>query len=370
MSDTTNQMTLSDFLDTTTGRIVRTLVAAALTALILGFGFLWLRANAATADRILVAAIALFIGVGGIWGLFYSLNGLAELLPERARDSVLPYVFIGPAIITITFYIVWPAINTTYLSFFDRFGNEFVGLANFRYIFTNPAMLVILRNTLLWVLLVPTVATVLGLLIAVITDRFRPTTEKVVKALIFMPMAISFVGASVIWRFVYAFQPAGLPQIGLLNAIVTALGGDPVAWITVRPWNNLLLIFIMVWLQTGFAMVIQSAAVKGVPKDLIEAARIDGAGEVRSFFSVTVPYISGTILTVGTTIVFLVLKIFDVVYVMTSGQYGTNIVALRMYQEAFVQRNFGRGSALAVFLFVVVIPLMVQNARSMKQRSK
>lgn len=370
MSDTSRQMTLSDWLDTRAGRITRTLVTATATALILIGGFIWLRVNAQTANWFSVAIIALFIGVGGIWGFFYSLNTLAELLPDRARDKTLPWVFIGPALLFLTFYIVWPVINTTYMSFFDRFTENFVGLQNYRYIFTNPAMLVILRNTLLWVLLVPTVATALGLLIAVITDRFRPGAEKVVKALIFLPMAISFVGASVIWRFVYAYQPAGLEQIGLLNGIVTALGADPIAWITVRPWNNLLLIFIMVWLQTGFAMVIQSAAVKGVPSDLIEAARIDGASEVRTFFNVTVPYISGTILTVATTIVFLVLKIFDVVYVMTSGRYGTNIVALRMYQEAFVQRNFGRGSALAVFLFVVVIPLMVQNARAMKDRSK
>ena len=369
MSDTSRQMTFSDWLDTRAGRVTSTLVTAAATAAILIVGFAWLRNNAAEANRFSVAVIALFIGVGGIWGFFYSLNGIAELLPDEARDKTLPWVFIGPALLFIGFYILWPVINTTYMSFFDRFTENFIGLKNYVYIFSNPAMLVILRNTLLWVALVPTVATALGLLIAVITDRFRPSTEKVVKALIFLPLAISFVGASVIWRFVYAFQPAGLPQIGILNAIVTALGGDPVAWITVRPWNNLLLIFIMVWLQTGFAMVIQSAAVKGVPKDLVEAARIDGASEVRTFFNVTIPYISGTILTVATTIVFLVLKIFDVVYVMTSGSYGTNIVALRMYQEAFVQRNFGRGSALAVFLFVVVIPLMIQNARSMKDRS-
>lgn len=370
MSDLSKQMTLSDFFETKPGIAVRTIVVAAATAIVLGFGFIWLRDNAATSNRFSVAVIALFIGVGGIWGFYYSLNSLVELLPEGVRDIYLPYVFIGPAILTIGFYIVWPAIYTTYLSFFDRFGENFIGIQNYRFIFTNPAMLVILRNTLLWVVLVPTIATALGLLIAVITDRFRPTSEKIVKSLIFLPMAISFVGASVIWRFVYAFQPAGLPQIGILNAIVTALGGSPVAWITVRPWNNLLLIFIMIWLQTGFAMVILSAAVKGVPKDLIEAARIDGANEIRSFFNVTIPYISGTILTVATTIVFLVLKVFDVVYVMTSGAYGTNIVALRMYQEAFVQRNFGRGSALAVFLFVVVIPLMVQNARQLKDRSK
>jgi len=222
----------------------------------------------------------------------------------------------------------------------------------------------------MWVVFVPALAVALGLLIAVMTDRLSQTMEKVTKSLIFLPLAISFVGASVIWRFVYYYQPPGSTQIGLLNAVVTALGGDPVAWLIIRPWNNFFLLFIMIWLQTGFAMVILSASVKGVPKDLLEAARIDGAGEIRAFFNVTVPYISGAILTVWTTILFLVLKIFDIVYVMTSGRFDTGIVASRFYQEAFIFRNFGRGSALAVFLFIVVIPFMVQNVRSMQEKRR
>ncbi len=366
MSDITKP-TLAERLDTVPARITLSILSMIVTVVVLGGGFVFLRDNAATAPRILVAVTALVIGVGGIWALYFSLNGLAEVLPERLRDQVLPWVFIGPALVTLGFFLVWPSLNTLWLSFFER--GEFVGLANYIFIFQSTAMRTVLINTVMWIVLVPTVATSLGLLIAVMTDRFSTTSEKVVKSLIFLPMAISFVGASVIWRFVYAFQPAGLPQIGLLNAIVTFFGADPVAWIVIRPWNNFLLMFIMVWLQTGFAMVILSAAVKGVPKDLLEAARIDGANEVRSFFSVTIPYIAGTILTVGTTILFLVLKIFDVVYVMTSGQHGTNIVALRMYQEAFQFRNFGRGSALAVFLFVVVIPLLIQNVRSMREKS-
>lgn len=344
--------------------VIAVTILVATFALIAG-GFFFLRD--ASAPRLLTALVALVIGVGGIWALFFSFNTVAELFGPTVRDKILPYVFVAPAVAALGFYIVWPGINTISLSFMDRFGNEFIGLDNYRFIFTNEAMLVVLRNTFLWVLLAPTFATALGLVIAVIVDRFGPLTEKVLKSFIFLPMAISFVGASVIWRFVYAFQPEGMPQIGVLNAIHTALGNAPVAWLTIRPWNNLLLIFIMIWLQTGFAMVILSAAVKGVPKDLLDAARIDGAGEVRSFFNVTVPYIQGTILTVLTTIVFLVLKIFDVVYVMTSGQFGTNIIALRMYQEAFVQRNFGRGSALAVILFVVVIPLLIRNVRGMRK---
>ena len=344
--------------------LVAVLILIATLALI-GGGYIFMKDTGA--PRLLTALVALVVGVGGIWALFYSFNRIAELFGPVVRDRILPYVFVLPAVAALGFYIVWPGINTIGLSFMDRFGNEFIGLENYRFIFTNEAFLVVLRNTLLWVLLAPTFATALGLIVAVIVDRFAPLTEKILKSFIFLPMAISFVGASVIWRFVYAYVPAGVPQIGVLNAIHTALGNDPVAWLTIRPWNNLLLIFIMIWLQTGFAMVILSAAVKGVPKDLLDAARIDGAGEIRSFFHVTVPYIQGTILTVLTTIVFLVLKIFDVAYVMTSGQYGTNIIALRMYQEAFVQRNFGRGSALSVILFVVVIPLLVRNVKGMRK---
>ena len=238
-------------------------------------------------------------------------------------------------------------------------------------------MLLVLRNTLLWVVLVPLFSVLLGLLIAVLIDRIGRVVERIIKALIFLPMAISFVGASVIWRFVYYFQPAGYPQVGLLNAIVTALGGEPQAWLTQLPWNalgvpwmnNLFLIFIMIWLQTGFAMVILSAAVKGVPRELLEAASIDGAGEIRVFFRITIPHISPTVFTVSTTILFLVLKVFDVVFVMTSGNFDTDVVASRMYAEAFRFFDFGRGSALAVLLFIIVVPFMLRTVRRMRRES-
>jgi alpha-glucoside transport system permease protein len=295
---------------------------------------------------------------------------LVEVTPQQIRNALRPWVFVGPGAIILATYIVFPAIRTIWISFFNRTSDQFVGLQNYLYIFTDSDMLVILRNTLLWVVLVPAFSVILGLIIAVMTDRLSSFWEKTSKALIFLPMAISFVGASVIWRFVYAYRPPGQEQIGLLNAIVTSVGTDPVAWIIERPWNNLFLIFIMIWLQTGFAMVILSAAVKGVPKDLLDAARIDGCNEVRTFFSVIVPYVSGTILTVTTTILFLVLKIFDIVWVMTSGDFDTGIVASRMYEEAFVFRNFGRGSALAVFLFIIVIPVMIRNIRNMREQRR
>ena len=347
---------------------------AGVAAIILA-AFLFMRDSGA--PKALIAVTALIIGIGGVWGLFAAGNGVVDALPRRLRDAVRPWLFVGPAILIAGIYIVFPAVRTIWISFFDRTSRMFVGFANYAFIATDPEMLLVLRNTLLWVLLVPFFAVVLGLLIAVLIDRLGRVVERVIKALIFLPMAISFVGASVIWRFVYYFQPAGYEQVGLLNAIVTALGGEPQAWLTQIPWNalgvpwmnNLFLIFIMIWLQTGFAMVILSAAVKGVPRELLEAASIDGAGEIRVFFRITIPQIRGTVLTVSTTILFLVLKIFDVVFVMTSGNFDTDVVASRMYAEAFRFFDFGRGSALAVLLFIIVIPFMFRTVRRMRKES-
>jgi alpha-glucoside transport system permease protein len=347
---------------------------AGVAALIL-LAFLFMRDSGA--PKALIAVVALTIGIGGVWGMFYAGNGVVDALPRRLRDAVRPWLFVGPAILIAGIYIVFPAVRTIWISFFDRTSREFVGLANYAFIITDAEMLLVLRNTLLWVLLVPFFSVVLGLLIAVLIDRMGRVVERIVKALIFLPMAISFVGASVIWRFVYYFQPAGYDQVGLLNAIVTALGGEPQAWLTQLLWNaigipwmnNLFLIFIMIWLQTGFAMVILSAAVKGVPKELLEAASIDGAGEIRVFFRITIPRIRATVLTVSTTILFLVLKVFDVVFVMTSGNFDTDVVASRMYAEAFRFFDFGRGSALAVLLFIIVVPFMLRTVRRMRRES-
>ena len=347
---------------------------AAVAALIL-LAFLFMRDSGA--PKALIAVVALTIGIGGVWGMFYAGNGVVDALPRRLRDAVRPWLFVGPAILIVGIYIVFPAVRTIWISFFDRTSRVFVGLANYAFIITDADMLLVLRNTLLWVVLVPLFSVLLGLLIAVLIDRIGRVVERIIKALIFLPMAISFVGASVIWRFVYYFQPAGYAQVGLLNAIVTALGGEPQAWLTQLPWNaigvpwmnNLFLIFIMIWLQTGFAMVILSAAVKGVPRELLEAASIDGAGEIRVFFRITIPHISPTVFTVSTTILFLVLKVFDVVFVMTSGNFDTDVVASRMYAEAFRFFDFGRGGALAVLLFIIVVPFMLRTVRRMRRES-
>ncbi len=222
------------------------------------------------------------------------------------------------------------------------------------------------RNNILWLIFGTGFSVSLGLLIAVLVDRIK--REALAKSFIFLPLAISFVGASVIWKFVYAWQPAGRPQIGILNAVVTAFGAEPIPWLINAPLNTFALILIMIWLQTGFAMVVLSAALKGVPSELLEAARIDGANEIAIFFKVIIPYIKGSIMTVGTTIFIAVLKVFDIVYVMTSGKFQTEVVANRMFVEMFNFRNFGRASALAVILLVVVIPIMIVNVRNLRQQ--
>ncbi|MFP4331161.1 MAG: carbohydrate ABC transporter permease [Alkalispirochaetaceae bacterium] len=357
-----------DFLQNKQVRVVLGVVAPVAVILLFYWSFLYMRD--AEASKWSIALIALVIGVGGIWALFASLTNLVEILPQRVTYALRPWVFVGPGVLVLASYIVAPALRTLWISFFNRTSEEWVGLRNYVSLFTERAMLITLRNTALWVILVPVVSVALGLLVAVMADRLKEQWEKVTKSLIFLPMAISFVGASVIWRFIYAFVPPGEPQIGILNALVVAAGGAPRAWWTVAPLNNFLLMVIMIWLQTGFAMVILSASVKGVPKDLLDAARIDGCGEIRVFFNVTIPYVSGTILTVLTTILFLVLKIFDIVWVMTSGDFGTHIVASRMYEETFIFRNFGRGAALSVFLFVVVVPVMIRNVTQMREKRK
>jgi alpha-glucoside transport system permease protein len=341
------------------------IVIAAILVAVFAWSFAFMRSG--EAPRLLIALVALIVGVGGIWALFLTVDNLVAQLPVRVRDLLRPYVFITPAFLVLLVYIIYPTLRTIYISFFDyrRGGNpENFGLQNYVSAFQDPALLIALRNNVLWIIFVPLFAVSLGLIIAVLVDRIR--WEKIAKSLVFLPMAISFVGAAVIWRFIYYFSPFG-EQIGLLNAIVVALGGDPVGWLRVEPWNNFFLIAIMIWLQTGFAMVILSSAVKGVPSSLMEAARIDGAGEIRIFFQVIIPYVGATILTVTTTIVILVLKIFDIVFVMTSGRFNTDVVANMMYSQMFTRGQYGRGAALAVIIFVAVTPVMIRNIRSMNK---
>ncbi len=319
-------------------------------------------------SRILDVVLAIILGSGGVIGLFYLANYGINALPKPWNRNLLPWVYIAPAMALLSAYLILPTIQTIYLSFFDGRSENFVGLKNYVFAFTDRAMLVAFRNNLLWLVLVTGFSVSLGLIIAVLVDKVR--YEPIAKSLIFLPMAISFVGASVIWKFMYAYKPAGDEQIGWLNFIMVNLGFEPVGWLVERSFNNLALIAIMIWLYTGFCMVILSAAVKGIPEDIIEAARIDGANSWQIFWRVTIPMIRSTILVVSTTVVILVLKVFDIVFVMTGGNQGTEVIASRMIKEMFNFRNFGRGSAIAVILLLLIIPVMISNIRRFRAQER
>jgi alpha-glucoside transport system permease protein len=308
------------------------------------------------------------VGVGGVFFLFWAMNRVVDLFPERYAERVRPYVFVGPALVILSVFLVYPVINTIIISFKDAGSDSFVGLDNFTFVFTDDAMLRSIRNTVGWIIIVPLLAVGIGLGFATLADRLR-RGEAAAKSMIFLPMAISFVGAAVVWEFIYSFRPEGFgSNIGLLNAAMVGLGQEPTPWLTSEPWNNLYLMVIMVWLQTGFAMVILSAAIKAIPDEIIEAARIDGASELQVFRRIVVPTILPTIVVVTTTMVINVLKVFDIVFVMTGGNNGTEVIAERMVGEFFIRNNFGRGAAVAVVLFVAIIPVMVWNVRRFREQ--
>lgn len=318
--------------------------------------------------KIINGLIAIVAGVGGITVLFWLLNAIVERLPDKWEQRIKPYVFIGPAMFAVGVFLVYPGVRTIILSFFDATSENFVGLRNYQELVGDPNLCSALFNNILWILFVPTLAVVIGLLVAVLADRLRPRWEKVTKSVIFLPMAISFVGASTIWGFVYAWRPPGTAQIGILNAVWTAFGGEPQTWLQISTarLNTFLLMVILIWLQAGFAMVLLSAAIKGVPDETLEAARIDGATEIQIFFRVIIPQIASTIVVVLTTIVILVLKVFDIVYVMTGGNYNTDVVANRFITELFNFRQFGRAAAIVVALIIATIPVMIYNIRTFR----
>jgi len=313
--------------------------------------------------KLLLGAIALYVGVGGIWLLFTGASTLVERLRPKLRDRILPWVFVSPALLLLAIYLVYPAVATVIRSFQDD--NEAFTLANWTSLGTG-AFLEIFRNNAIWLVAVTGFSVGLGLVIAALFDRIR--REALAKVFIFTPLAISLVGATVIWRFVYAYQPPSQPQFGLANAIWTAFGNDPVPWATTFPVNIPAEILIMIWLQTGFAMVVLSAAIKGVSVEVLEAARLDGASERQTFFKVIVPLIRGSIVTVATTIGIATLKIFDIVYSLSGGRNHDSVVAVRMYQEMFQFFNDGRAAALATVLFIAVLPVMILNLRNFRRQ--
>jgi alpha-glucoside transport system permease protein len=352
---------LLDWFTSTLGRILIALVVPVVTFVIMWRGFIFLREG--NAPQLVIALTAIIWGVGGVALIYFVTNWLIEQLPPRWMSRLQPFLFIGPAVLILAWYLAIPTFRTFLISLQGRVSEEWVGLSNYVAVFTERNMTIAFRNNLLWIAFGATLSVVFGLLVAVLADRSR--FEKFAKSMIFLPMAISMVGAGVIWNFIYEVKETGSAQIGLLNAIwVGIFGGDPQAWTAMlQPWNNLFLIIILIWMQTGYAMVIFSAAIKGIPNELLEAARVDGATEVQIFFRIMIPYIMGTIITVATTIVIFTLKIFDIVMVMTGGQFGTHVIATQFYRQAFTNQNKGYAAAIAIVLVILVIPVMVYNLR-------
>jgi alpha-glucoside transport system permease protein len=315
--------------------------------------------------KVINALMAIVGGVGGALLLYYVLNKLVERLPQKWEDRIKPFVFIGPATAAIGLFLVYPAIRTIILSFANAQSTAWVGFDNYTSLLGSSDFRSTLYNTLLWIIIVPTVTVIVGLAVAVLADRLRPRAEKLSKSIIFLPMAISGVASAAIWRFVYETRPAGEPQIGLLNGVWTGLGFDPVAWLQIdrARLNSILLMLIVIWAQVGFAMVLLSAAVKSVPDETLEAARIDGANERQVFFRVIVPQIWATVITVFITVTIAVMKIFDVVFVMTNGNFNTDVIALRFYNELFRNGNQGAAAAIVVMLMLAVLPIMIYQVR-------
>ena len=308
---------------------------------------------------VMVVAIVLFVAVMAI--LLFAVDK-----PKNVPGWLVGLAFLGPAVALIVFGLVRPAIITMYQSLFDRNAESFIGLDNFAQLLNTPDLRQVLYNTIAWVFLVPIVASFLGLLYAVLVDRSR--FESIAKGLIFLPMAISFVGAGIIWNFVYAYRAdiGDLRQIGLANQLLVWLGFEPYQFLLNWPGNTLFLILVMIWIQTGFAMTILSAAIKAIPDDITEAAKLDGVNAGQMFRSITIPAIRPALVVVLTTIAIGTLKVFDIVRTMTGGNYGTSIVANEFYTQAFVQSNTGLGAALAVVLFVLVVPIVAYNVRQMR----
>lgn len=318
--------------------------------------------NTASKLALMVSVVLVFFGV------LLLVLWLAGKSRGKWQTPLARLIFLGPAVLLVTIGLVVPAVQTFLLSFKNAGGKKVVGFSNYAWIFTTEDNRQFLINTALWILITPILSTALGLTLALLLDRMR--RESLPKALIFMPMAISFVGASIIWNLVYQYRDPSVTdtQVGLLSAIVMKLGwANPPNWLLWQPWNNFFLMVIMIWIQTGFAMVVLSAAVKAIPMEITEAAMLDGATGWKLFQKVTVPMIRGTLVVVLTTIAIGVLKVFDIVRTMTNGNFGTQVVANEMYAQSFVQFDYGRGSALAVVLFVAVIPLIVYNVVQLRK---
>ena len=343
---------------------VKTFAVTLLTVVSMFGGFFLLKDGAL--NQLGTTLFAIVWGVATVLLMFYSLNLIAQLFPSNIYNKIVPYIFIGPAVLIMGWYLFIPAVRSLALSFMNKNSTAFVGLDNYIYLFTDKSMITSIRNTLIWLICGTGFSVVLGLTTALLAERSH--VEKFAKTLIFMPMAISLVGAGVIFKFMYAYRPDGADQIGLLNAIIVHFGGKPQNWLGNPPMNNLFLIAIFVWLQTGFAMVVLSAALKSVPDEILEAARIDGASEARIIFNIIIPNIKGSIISVSTTILLAALKCFDIVFSMTNGLYGTEVLASQQYKQMFKFLHYGRGSAIAILILIAVSPVIYYNLKEFKRK--
>ena len=278
---------------------------------------------------------------------------------------LVTWLFLAPAFLFLGVFLVYPVVNTVILSFMNRGSSAFVGLQNYLYLFTSPDTLIVFRNNMLWLTLFTGMVVALGLVLAVLTNQVR--YEATAKALIFIPMAISFTAAAVIWRFMYVYQPEGFGQTGALNAALVGLGAAPIAWLVTPSVANFALIASGIWMWTGFAMVVISAGLKGIPTEVLEAARVDGATEFQIFRRIILPMLNGVLVVVTITMIINSLKVFDLVYVMTFGNYDTDVIANRMFKEMFRFGDFGRASAIAVILLIAIVPVMLANLRRFRR---
>jgi alpha-glucoside transport system permease protein len=319
----------------------------------------------------LLLALVVIIGVPAATVLYaYLIELLLKQLPDRVSRRLRPWFWLAPALFLLIVYLVYPTILTIYLSLKDASSTAFVGLQNYITTFTSPVTLSAFKNNLIWLVIYPLVTLAIALAIAILADRVW--YESFVKAIVFIPMAISFVAAGVIWKLMYDYQPPIRPQTGLLNAILTSIipGFQPVPWLNVYPTNDVALIVIGIWMYTGFATVILSAGLKSIPVEVLEAARMDGANEVNIFRHITLPLLSSTIAVVATTMIISVLKIFDIIYVMTSGNFQTDVIATQMYKQLFTFHNTGLASTIATILLILTLPVMLFNIRRFRSQEE
>jgi alpha-glucoside transport system permease protein len=322
--------------------------------------------------EIIFGLIAVTVGIGASYGLYWLLNALLSFLPEKILKRVQWIAFLTPALVLVTLVLLVPIVQTFIWSFMDKRVENYVGFDNYVALFTDPNFLSVLVNNFLWVLVVPAITVAIGTAVATLTNQVGPTREKIFKTLIFMPMSISFVAAATIWSLTYAYVPPGRPEVGVLNSIMIGLGLEAQPWLTISDGrlNTFLLMAVLVWLQVGYSMVIISAAIKAVPEETLEAARLDAANAWQVFRHVILPQVWGSIMAVFVTVLILVMMIFDVVLAMTGGNFDTSVLALEWFRVFFESREIGPASAIVVVLFVLIVPLMYVQIRTVKQQEE